>query len=367
LTYKLMIPGPVMLEDDVLFQMGQQVQPHYGPQWTAIFNETIDLLKQVFETTGDVHILVGSGTAGVDASIASLTAPGETIVVGANGHFGHRLVEIGRFYGLNVIVVEAPLGKPLKAADFDATLTQYANAAAVAVVHLETSTTVLNPVEDIARASSRHGVPVIVDAVSSLGGVPLSMDEWGIDLCASASQKCLGAPAGLAQVAVSKRAWDIMASKPERNHGWYLNLEVWQEHARKWSDWHPYPITMPTNTVLALRTSLQGLLAEGVTNRIQHYSRLASRLRNGLRELGLRLFASEDCLAPVLTGVISPDGVPSSEIVNYLLNEHGIKISGGFGDEMKERIFRVGHMGPTLTESDIDDVLNGVEAFLKSS
>ena len=362
-----MIPGPVMLEDDVLFQMGQQVQPHYGPQWTAIFNETIDLLKQVFETTGDVHILVGSGTAGVDACIASLTAPGETIVVGANGHFGHRLVEIGQFYGLNVIVIEAPPGEPLKAAEFDAALTQYANAAAVAVVHLETSTTVLNPVEDIARVSYRHGVPVIVDAVSSLGGVPLSMDEWGIDLCASASQKCLGAPPGLAQVAVSKRAWDIMASKPERNHGWYLNLQVWQQHARQWSDWHPYPVTMPTNTVLALRTSLQDLLAEGVANRIQHYSRLASRLRNGIRELGLRLFASEDCLAPVLTGVISPDGVPSSVIVNYLLNEHGIKISGGFGDEMKERIFRVGHMGPTLTESDIDDVLNGLDAFLKSS
>jgi len=123
---------------------------------------------------------------------------------------------------------------------------------------------------------------------------------------------------------------------------------------------------MPTNTVLALRTSLRSLLAEGVTNRIQHYSGLAKRLRSGIRDLGLRLFASEDCLAPVLTGVISPDGIPSSEIVGYLLNEHGIKISGGFGDEMKERIFRVGHMGPTLTESDIDAVLNGVEAFLKS-
>lgn len=366
MTAKLMIPGPVMLEDDVLFQMGQQAQPHYGPEWTAIFNETIDLLKQVFETKGDVHILVGSGTAGVDASIASLTAPGETIVVGANGHFGHRLAEIGQSYGLNVIVVEAALGQPLRVVDFDAVLTQHPNAAAVAVVHLETSTTVLNPVEDIARVARQHDVPVIVDAVSSLGGVPLSMDDWGIDLCASASQKCLGAPAGLAQVAVSQRAWGIMASKPHRNHGWYLDLQVWQEHARKWSDWHPYPITMPTNTVLALRASLQGLLAEGVANRIQHYSNLANRLRSGIRELGLKLFASEDCLAPVLTGVISPDGIPSSQIVNYLLNEHGIKISGGFGDEMKERIFRVGHMGPTLTESDIDDVLNGVEAFLKS-
>ena len=361
---RLMIPGPVTVEDDVLYQMGSQVQPHYGAQWTAIFNETIDLLKQVFETQGDVHILVGSGTSGVDASIASLTAPGETIMIGANGHFGHRLAEIGQSYGLDVISVEAPLGQPLKAADFDAALTRHPNVAAVAVVHLETSTTVLNPVEDIASVTRRHGVPFIVDAVSSLGGVPLPVDALEIDLCISASQKCLGAPPGLAQVAVSQRAWDIMASKPQRNHGWYLNLEIWQEHAKKWGDWHPYPVTIPTNTVLALRSSLRSLLEEGVANRIQRYTRLASRLRGGMRDLGLQLFAPEDCLSPVLTGIVSPDGIPSGQIVSYLLDEHDIKISGGFGDEMKERIFRVGHMGPMISEADIDALLTGVGAFL---
>lgn len=364
--YRLMIPGPVTLEDDVLEQMGGQMQPHYGAQWTAIFNETIELLKQVFDTQGDVHILVGSGTAGVDASIASMTAPGETLIVGDNGHFGHRLGEIGRSYGLNVVSVEAPLGEPLSAAGFDAAFTRHPGAAAVAVVHLETSTTVLNPVEDIASVAQRHGVPFIVDAVSSLGGVRLPMDAWGIDLCISASQKCLGAPPGLAQVAVSSRAWDVMASKPQRNHGWYLNLQVWRDHAQRWADWHPYPITMPTSTILALRASLRNLVAEGLANRIQRYTWLARRLRSGLNDLGLRLFAPEEYLAPVLTGIMSPDGVPSSQIVNYLLEEHHIQITGGFGDEMKERIFRVGHMGPLISEQDIDAVLAGVGMFLRN-
>lgn len=362
---RLMIPGPVTVEDDVLYEMGSQVQPHYGVQWTLLYKETIALLKQVFETTGDVLILVGSGTAGVDASIASLTAPGETIVVGANGHFGHRLGEIGQSYGLNVIAVEAPLGEPLNPADFEAVLARQSDVAAVAVVHVETSTTVMNPVEEIASIARRHDVPLIVDAVSSLGGVKLPVDELGIDLCVTASQKCLGAPPGLAQVAISPRAWQIMASKPQRHHGWYLNLEIWQHHAEKWSDWHPYPITMPTNLVLALRASLQSLLREGVPNRLQRYQRLARRFRGGLRDLGLQLFVAEEHLSPVLTGIVSPDGIPSSTIVNFLLDEYGIKISGGFGDEMRERIFRVGHMGPMISEHDIDAVLEGVGAFLK--
>lgn len=366
MSHKLMIPGPVTVEDDVLLQLSSPVQAHYGPQWAAIYHETTGLLKQVFKTKGDIHILAGSGSAGLDAAIGSITAPGETIVVGVNGYFGQRLAIMGQCYGLNVITVEAPYGQPLNPADFDSALTQHADAALVALVHLETSTTVLNPVEAIAAVVRQHGVPLMVDAVSSLGGVPLDMDGWGIDLCGTASQKCLGAIAGLAPVAVSARAWDIMASKPQRNHGWYLNLQIWQEHATHWGDWHPYPITMPTNSILALRAGLLSLLAEGLENRIQRYSRLAKQLRDGIQSLGLRLFASEDYLSPVLTGVMSPDGIPSSRLVSYLLNECGIKITGGFGDEMKERIFRVGHMGPTLTEADMDLLLGGISAFLRT-
>lgn len=362
---RLMIPGPVTVEDDVLQAIGSPVQAHYGPQWAAIYHETTGLLRQVFRTQGDVHILIGSGSAGLDAAIGSMTAPGDTLVIGSNGFFGQRLLAIGQSYGLNVVPVEAPFGLPLDPSDVDDALTRHPEAVAVMVIHLETSTAVLNPVKDIAAVARQHNVAMMVDAVSSLGGVPLAIDDWGIDICVTASQKCLGAPPGLAPVAVSPHAWAIMDSKPQRQHGWYLNLQTWRYYGAEWHDWHPFPVTMATNNVLALRAGLQSLLADGLEARLQRYRDLSYRLRDGLRRLGLRLYAPEHLTAPILTAVCSPQGTPSSQIVNYLLAEHEIRVSGGFGEQLVDKIFRIGHMGGAITEADIDAVLAGLAAFLK--
>jgi alanine-glyoxylate transaminase/serine-glyoxylate transaminase/serine-pyruvate transaminase len=366
LATRLMVPGPVTVEDDVLHEMGSPVQVHYGPQWTAIYKETTALLQQVFQTQGDVHILVGSGSAGLDAAVGSMTAPGDTIVIGCNGFFGERLLAIGHGYGLNVVPVEAPFGRPLDPSAFDRALAEHPDAAAVMAIHLETSTTVLNPIQEIAAVARRYDVPFMVDVVSSLGGVPVAMDDWGIDICISASQKCLGAPPGLAPVAVSPRAWAAMERKPQRQHGWYLNLQTWRYYATEWSTWHPYPVTMATNNVLALRAGLHSLLAGGLDQRFQRYRELARYLRDGLRGLGLSLFTAEDEMAPVLTGVRSPDGVPSSQIVSYLFAEHDIRISGGFGEQLRDKIFRIGHMGAAITEADLDAVLEGLVAYLEN-
>jgi alanine-glyoxylate transaminase/serine-glyoxylate transaminase/serine-pyruvate transaminase len=364
LPVRLMVPGPVTVEDDVLHEMGSPVQVHYGPEWTAIYKETTGLLQQVFQTQGDVHILVGSGSAGLDAAVGSMTAPGDTIIIGCNGFFGERIVAIGQAYGLNVVTVEAPFGRPLDPSAFDRALAQHPDAAAVMLIHLETSTTVLNPVQDIAAVAHDHEVPIMVDVVSSLGGVPVKMDEWGLDICISASQKCLGAPPGLAPVAISPRAWAAMDRKPQRSHGWYLNLQTWRYYAAEWNTWHPYPVTMATNNVLALRAGLRSLLAEGLDRRFQHYRDLARHLRDGLARLGLELFTAEEEMAPVLTGIRSPAGIPSSQIVDYLLAEHGIRISGGFGEQLHDKMFRVGHMGAAITQGDLDAVLAGLAAFL---
>jgi alanine-glyoxylate transaminase/serine-glyoxylate transaminase/serine-pyruvate transaminase len=361
---RLLIPGPVAVAEETLREMGGPVQVHYGPEWTAAYNETRELLQRVFHTLGEVHILVGSGSAGLDAAIGSLTSPGETVLVGVNGFFGERLVEICQGYALQAVPVAAPLGEPLTVEAFRSALEQYPKAAALAVVHLETSTAVVNPVQEIAAVAAERGVPVIVDAVSSLGGVPLEMDAWGIDICASASQKCLGTPPGVAPVAVSERARTLMRAKPERGHGWYLNLQNWSRYAEEWADWHPFPITMATNTVLALRIALQRLLADGIEARVRHYTALAMRLREGVRRLGLQPFTPDDRLAPVLTAIHSPDGIPSGEIVRYLYKTRDIRIAGGLGEGIRDRLFRVGHMGPMVGEADIDAVLDGLEAFL---
>lgn len=366
MTHRLMVPGPVPVEDEVLHQLGRPVQVHYGAEWTRIHNETLDMLKQVYKTKGDIHLLVGSGTAALDAGIGSITSPGEKVIVGRNGFFGMRLEQICQSYGLEVVRIEEALGQRLRPEPFREALEQNPDAVFVALVHLETSTAVLNPLREIAEIAKSFDMPVVVDAVSSLGGVELETDAWGIDLCAAATQKCLGAPPGLGPIAISDRAWRIIESKPERNHGWYLNLQTWKQYAEDWSDWHPFPVTMSTNSVLALRAGLQSLLEEGLEARLQRYTDLAMRLRDGVRELGLRPFTPDDELAPVLTAIYGPEGVDTGEIVQYLFDEHQIRVSIGLGEGLKGRIFRVGHMSPTTSEEDIDAVLTGLAAFLES-
>jgi alanine-glyoxylate transaminase/serine-glyoxylate transaminase/serine-pyruvate transaminase len=208
-----------------------------------------------------------------------------------------------------------------------------------------------------------HGRVLLVDAVSWLGGLPLHMDEWGIGLCASASQKCLGAPPGLATVAVSPAAWELIDRTPVKGHGWYLNLRVWRQYATDWAGWHPFPITMATNNILALRAGLLGLLTEGLSTRMERYRGLALRLRRGLRQIGMPPYSPDELMAPVLTAAYGPPGVATGEIVNYMAEVHHTKIAGGLGDQLKDKIFRIGHMSPTVGEADIDLVLNQLAAF----
>ena len=362
-TLKLMIPGPIQPEDDVLRAMGSPVQPHYGPEWIRIHNDTLEMLRRVYGTSGDTFVLVGSGSSALDACLGSALSTGEQIVIGVNGWFGERLTAIAQSYGLEVIPVSAPWGDTLDPADFDLAFREHPQARLAAVVHLETSTTIVNPIEAIGRVAMQHGRVLMVDAVSSLGGIPLRMDEWGIGLCASASQKCLGAPPGLATVAVSPAAWSLIDRAPDKNHGWYLNLRVWRQYATDWAAWHPFPITMATNNVLALRAGLQGLLTEGIDARMERYRALALRLRQGLRRIGMTPYTPDDRMAPVLTAAYGPPGVRTSEIVSYMAEVHHTKIAGGLGDQLVDKIIRIGHMSPSVRQSDIDEVVQQLAGF----
>ena len=359
---KLLIPGPVEVSQAVLNAMGSQVRPHYGSEWTAFYKETQNILKKVFNTEGDVYIMPGSGTLAIDACLGSALSTGEKIIVGTNGFFGDRLVWIAEGNGLQVVKVTAEWGEPILASDVEKAFYNHPDAKALAVVHLETSTTVQNPVEKFGEIAHRYSALFIVDAVSSLGGVPFAMDEWGIDLCASASQKCLGAPPGLAPCAVGKRGWEAIDRNSNKAHGWYTDLKIWRKYQSEWGDWHPSPVTMPTNNIYALRASLDELLKEGIPSRLERYRKLAIKLRAGLRKVGMPPFTADDQLSPVLTAGIAPDGVSSLKIVDYLLEEYGVKISSGLGT-LKEKIFRVGHMSPVTTEADIDLVIKALEKF----
>jgi alanine-glyoxylate transaminase / serine-glyoxylate transaminase / serine-pyruvate transaminase len=362
---KLMVPGPVQPADDVLHAMSSPVQAHYGLEWTGYYNETLDLLKQVYQTQGDVFLMVGSGTAANDAAIGSVCATGDKIIVGSNGFFGERLVAVAESYGLQVVRIDAEWGQPLRTADFAAALRENPDARAVVAVHLETSTTAINPIEEIGRLCREHDTIFIVDAVSSLGGLPLRMDDWGLDICVSCTQKCLGAPPGLAPIAISPRAWQAMERGPKRNHGWYGDLKVWRSFSGgDWGRWHPTPITMATNIVMALRVALEGMLAEGTENRLARFRSQALRLRSGLRQIGLQPFTPDEAMAPVLTAACGPHGVPTGKMVDYLVATRGIQIAGGLG-LLKDKIVRIGHMSPTTTNADLDEVLEGLAGFLR--
>ncbi len=363
--YKLMIPGPVQPEDEVLEVMSQPVKAHYGHEWRDFYNQTTDCLKQIFQTDGDVHLIVGSGSAGIDACIGSAFAVGEKILVGVNGFFGERIKEIAECYGLRVIPVESAWGTPLKPEDFISCFDAHPDASGVAVVHLETSTTIVNPIAEIGEITRARGVAFFVDAVSSLGGLRIKMDDWNIDLCASCSQKCLGAPPGLSPVAVGKKGWEIIERNSNINHGWYLNLNIWRRYSIEWADWHPFPITMATTNVVALNTSLKKLLADNINTRIERNFLIAKRLREGLRKINFLPYTPDSLMAPVITAAYGPKGIPTSRIVNYLAEDHGIKIAGGLGI-LKDKIIRIGHMSHSLTENDIDEVLEALKDFKQS-
>jgi alanine-glyoxylate transaminase/serine-glyoxylate transaminase/serine-pyruvate transaminase len=363
--YKLMIPGPVEVADDVLQQMGAQVNMHYGPEFTAFYKETTALLKEIFRTSGDVYLLVGSGSSGLDAAIGSLLAPGERILIGVNGFFGERLVSIAQHRGLEVVALHAPWGEPLALAEVRKALQAGKDVHAMAIVHHETSTCVLNPVQGIAELANQYRVPLIVDAISSLGGEELPMDAWGIDICVAASQKCLEAPPGLAPLAISPRAWEIMDSK-DFPAGWYLNLKVWRQYAADWGDWHPFPVTMATSLVRALRVAIEDLLDEGLERRHQRYAEAAGSVRNGLRELGFSLYPSVEAAASAASAFRGRPGLDLSALMAHLSQACGISIGGGIG-ELSGKVFRVGHMGKASSPPYIAALLKGVRDFLQAS
>jgi alanine-glyoxylate transaminase/serine-glyoxylate transaminase/serine-pyruvate transaminase len=360
---KLMIPGPIEVEDEVLEQMGGPVQAHYGDAWVAVHNETIGLLQQVIGTTGKVFMLPGSGSLAGDAIIHTLFAPGERVAVGINGHFGHRWLEIMQSNGLDAVVLEVPPDQPLDPAAFDRLLAEDKTISALVVVHLETSTAVLNPIHELAAVCRKYDRLFVVDAVSSLAGTPLEMDAWDIDVLASGSQKGLGGEAGLGIVAINDRAWDMLLRQPERPRSWYLDLRRWQWYAENWGDWHPFPVTMPCSVILGLRAALQSLVADGLGARLQRYQRVAARLRSGLEALGLKMFVQAALMSPVLTAAYCPQGIDSADIIRYLAEEHQIKITAGFGS-YKPSVIRIGHMGAVIDEADIDELLSALREFL---
>ncbi len=358
-----MIPGPVELDAEVLREMSRPLVPHYGAEWVKDYRQTTGLLQEVFRTERDVFLIPGSGSAGLDAAIGSLIGDGSKAAVLSNGFFGQRLVAVARAYSSKVQVIEGELDRAIPPERLEEAL-RADSAEMVATVHCETSTGVLNPIRDYGELCQRYGATLVVDAISSLGGAELRFDEWDLGVCVSASQKGLEASPGVALVAVSNAAWEQISRSS--SPGWYLNLRTWRRFADEWADWHPYPVTLPISLLFALKKSLENILDEGLEERFARHARMAALLRTGLQNLGFELFVAEGHRSPTVTTARANSVISAGEVIRFLKEEQGIQIGRGI-DELRGKIFRIGHMGPQATLEMILPLLFGIEEALRAA
>lgn len=360
---KLFTPGPGDVEDDVLAAMATPVLRHFGPEWLEIHNELLDMLRQIYKTHNDLFMVLGAASSCMDMAIGSLVRSGESVIVGANGFFGDRLVEIAHGYGAQVIPFTAPLGQPLDAQVLRDLLHHNPEVKVVALVHHETSTTVMNPLRQLANVVKEAGKVIVVDAVASLGGVALPVDEWGIDVCVTAANKCLEALPGMAFISVSPQAWELVDRQPPSDHGWYLSLKTWRRYYTEWGNWHPSPVTLPVNNLLAVRTSMQHILSRGLEAHFQRYVHASQTIRQGLGNLGYEMFIPEEYASPIVTGVKARPDFKVEELSKWLVNERHMAIGGGLA-ELSGKIFRVGHLGRAADKDYLTEFLSANEEFL---
>jgi alanine-glyoxylate transaminase/serine-glyoxylate transaminase/serine-pyruvate transaminase len=340
---QLMIPGPIDVPDDVLDPMGRPTVAHYGDEWSQFYWDTIGLLQYAFCTTNSILILPGSGTMGIDASVGSMLRSGDRVLVLSNGSYGDRLAAVARGYLLETRVLSSPFFQPIPLAPIEAQL-QGGGLQAVLMVHNETSGAVLNPVREVSELCQRYGVPLIVDAVSSLGTTEFETDSWGVDICVSASQKGLEAPPGLALVSISKRAWQLMEQKAPTGHGFGLSLLTWRDAIEEDKNWHPSLVTMPCALIMALHVSLKRFKTEGWPQRLARYRRTRQLVRTGLRALGFDLLVDDRHAATGVTAAVPPAGVDPLALKRYLLDRHNLMVASAEG-EWQKKALRIGHMG----------------------
>jgi len=353
-TGLLLIPGPVPLHPRVQEELAKPALPHYGDAWIRAFAETQDLMRFLWEAPkGKVFPVVGPGHAGLEALAFTFLRPRDRVVVLDNGFFGERLAEVLASHRVQVDVVASEWGTGVDLTKLKKALAKPAKA--VALIHNETSTGLTNPMDEVVELAHAKDAFVLVDAVSSLGGIPFPGGRLRIDAAFSASQKCLAAPAGISPVLVAPSLWE--ATDPKQVDGWYLNLFTWDKYQREWGDWHPTPTTISSNLFYAVHRALVLIREEGLEARFHRHARAAARLREGLRDFGFQAIAAPDLVSNTVTCMHPPAGIDPSALIRGLKEKHNIFISGGLGP-LRGKSIRIGTMG-TQAEPEIVDRLLG--------
>lgn len=357
----LLGPGPSSVHPRVLRALTTPPVGYMDPDFLTIMREVQALLRFVFQTENEWTLAVpGTGTSGMEAGISNLVEPGDRVLACVHGFFGERLAEMARRHGAEVERLERPWGQAFDPDEIAAAL-RGKTYKLVTLVHAETSTGVLQPgIREIAEACHANGALLVLDCVTSLGGLPVTIDAWGVDYAYSASQKSLSAPPGLAPVTVSPRARQAITGRKNPPPVFYLDLELL---ARYWSDQPAYHHTAPINTVYALREALRLVREEGLEARFARHRENAERLWQGLEELGLELFVDPACRLPTLTTVRVPEGQDEAALRRRLLLEYNLEIAGGFGP-LAGKIWRIGLMGHSSRREYVTLLLGALRELL---
>ena len=351
----LMAPGPTPVPPEVLAASAQPVLHHRGPDFRELALRCVDRIKQVCRTRNDALLFTASGTGAFESAIVNLVSPGERVLCVTAGAFGDRWIALASAYGADVQELRYAWGETPQADDVRARLEE-TGAGLVLVVHSETSTGVVADVQAIAKAAADAGALVVVDAISSLGAVPLETDTWGLDVVVSGSQKSLMTPPGLSLATVSEAAWQRSArtTTPRFYFDW-AKLQAALETGST-------PYTPAVSLVVALDTALGMLLDEGLDAAFARHAALGRACREGVKAMGLGLFSPDEERSAVVTAILTPEGIDARELVLDLRNRFGITVAGGHG-ELGSRMFRIGHIG-YYDVFDITTALGAVEVLL---
>jgi len=361
-TRVLMGPGPSGAHPRVLKAMTAPILGHLDPEFLRIMDDCNDMLREVMGTSNRITLATpGTGTSGMEAAVMNLVEPGDKVVVGICGYFGERIAVMAERAGGEVTRVQTAWGSPTDIAGVEAAVRAAGNVKVIGIVHAETSTGAQTPVEPFAKLAKESGALLLVDCVTSLGGVPVTADAWGADAVYSGTQKCLSAPPGMAPLTMSPRAWDAVKAREVPCNSWYLDLSLLEAY---WDERRAYHHTAPISMVYALHEALALVLDEGLEHRWARHERNGRALQAGLEAMGLVLHADAGYRLPVLTTVRIPDGVNDAEVRGALLNRNSIEIGGGLGD-LRAKVWRIGLMGESSTPGNVLLVLNSLGKILR--
>lgn len=356
----IMTPGPTYVNEDVRRALSMEItNPDLDPGFFEYYRETCMKLQQLLKTKNDVLILCGEGILGLEAACASVIEPGDRVLCIDNGIFGNGFGDFAKMYGAEVIYFKSDYKKAVDVEGLRDFLKKDNNFKMATVVHCETPSGITNPIHLICHLLKEYNILTVVDSVSGIGGEPLETDKWKIDIILGGSQKCLSAPPGLTFLGVSRDAWDKILNRNVPVAGFYVNLAIWVDwYNKKW-----FPYTQPISDIYALRKAVERIL-DNADKVLDRHRIIGSAVRESIVLSGLELYPASG-FSNTVTTVNIPNGITYDELFSEMYNNHGIMIAGAF-DFLKDRVFRIGHMGENCYEERVYITLKALNNVLKS-